>query len=45
MDAMGIKTVLLFTDSQGAIDEAMRCVRVYACGVCVFVSSWGRVCV
>ena len=25
MDAMNIKTVLLFTDSQAAIDEATRC--------------------
>lgn len=25
MDALGVRTVLLFTDSQGAIDEALRC--------------------
>ena len=34
LDAMGIRTILLFTDSRGAIDEALRCAKDFpdVCG-------------
>ena len=34
MDAMGVNTVLLFTDSRGAIEEAMKCAQEFpeVCG-------------
>lgn len=38
MDAMGIKTIFLVTDSQGAIDEAMSCAKEFPaiCGGITF---------
>ncbi len=31
MDAMGVKTIMLFTDSRGAIEEAMRYDIIVVC--------------